>query len=325
MTFGEQNSESDAHSQLDFALNKGVNFIDTAEMYPVAAREATYGRTEKIIGNWLKKSGKRADIVLASKIAGANRGLPYIREDLGYSKENILLSVDRSLQRLQTDYIDLYQFHWPERKVNFFGQRGYTIQDDQWEDNFQMILETMQSLIEQGKIRHIGVSNETPWGLMRFLEESKKQQLPKTITLQNAYSLVNRSFEINMAEVCHRENVGLLAYSPLAFGALSGKYITGSATRDSRLNQFPQFARYNSEPTGEAIKRYIQIAENNGMTVADMALAFVNQHPLVTSTIIGATNLQQLESNIESINLTLSDTILKEIEKVQNLIPDPAP
>ena len=325
MTFGQQNSEADGHAQLDFAIGKGINFIDTAEMYPIAAREATYGSTEKIIGSWLKKTGKRNDIVLATKIAGPNRGLPYIREDLSYSKENILLSVDRSLQRLQTDYIDLYQFHWPERKVNFFGQRGYAIQEDSWEDNFEGILETLQLLIEQGKIRHIGISNETPWGLMRFLEESKKHNLPKTITIQNAFSLVNRSFEINLAEVCHRENVGLLAYSPLGFGSLTGKYITGEASLESRLNQFPQFTRYNSEPTREAIKKYIRIAENNNMTVADLALAFVHQYPLVTSTIIGATNLQQLESDIESINLTLSEAVLKEIEKVQNQIPDPAP
>ena len=325
MTFGEQNTENDAHSQLDYALESGINFIDTAEMYPIAAREATYGSTEKIVGNWLRKTRKRNDIVLATKIAGPNRGMGYIREKLDYSKESILLSVDRSLQRLQTDYIDLYQFHWPERKVNFFGQRGYTIQEDAWEDNFQDILQTLQQLIQQGKIGHIGVSNETPWGLMRFLAESKKHNLPKVSTLQNAYSLVNRSFENNLSEVCHRENVGLLAYSPLGFGSLTGKYLNGMTSSDSRLNRFPQFTRYNSDATKEAIKRYRQIAQDFGLSLTQLALAFVQHREFVTSTIIGATSMTQLKENIETANLVLSEPILREIEKVQNQIADPAP
>jgi len=325
MTFGEQNSESEGHSQIDFALDKGINFIDTAEMYPVAAREQTFGSTEKIIGTWLKKSGKRSDIVLASKISGPNRGLGYIREKLDFSKVNILQAVDGSLQRLQTDYIDLYQMHWPERKMNFFGQRGYKQQDDAWEDNFQSVLETYQELIRQGKIRHIGVSNETSWGLMRFLEESKKDALPKTITIQNPYSLVNRSFEVNLAEVCHRENVGLLAYSPLAFGFLTGKYLDGTANAEARLNRFPQFTRYNSESTRQATQLYQKIAADFGMTLTEMALAFVNAQPFVTSTIVGATTIPQLEADIDSINTKLSEAILKEIEKVQNQFPDPAP
>lgn len=325
MTFGEQNSESDGHSQIDLALDKGINFIDTAEMYPVAAREQTFGSTEKIIGTWLKKSGKRSDIVLASKISGPNRGLGYIREKLDFSKDSILLSVDRSLQRLQTDYIDLYQMHWPERKMNFFGQRGYKLQDDAWEDNFRSVLETYQELIRHGKIRHIGVSNETSWGLMRFLEESKKHALPKTITIQNPYSLVNRSFEVNLAEVCHRENVGLLAYSPLAFGFLTGKYLDGTAGPKARLNQFPQFTRYNSEPTRQATQLYQKIAADFGMTLTEMALAFVNGQSFVTSTIVGATTISQLEADIDSIDTILSEAVLKEIEKVQNQFPDPAP
>jgi len=325
MTFGEQNTQSEAHAQLDYAVEQGVNFVDTAEMYPIAARESTYGSTEKFIGNWFKTSGSRQDMVLATKIAGPNRNMGYVRKNLDFSKESILLSVEKSLQRLQTDYIDLYQFHWPERKVNFFGQRGYTIQEDHWQDNFHSILHTMQQLIAAGKIRHIGVSNETPWGLMRFLEESKKFSFPKTITIQNAYSLVNRMFEHNLAEVCHRENVGLLAYSPLGFGSLTGKYLTGIATPESRLNQFPNFTRYNSERTKEAIKKYIDIADQHEMSVADLALAFVHQSPFVTSTIIGATDLTQLKTNIESINMTLPDSVLKEIEKVHSQIPDPAP
>ena len=325
MTFGQQNSETDGHSQIDFALDQGINFIDTAEMYPVAAREKTYGSTENIIGSWLKKSGRREDVVLATKIAGPNRGLAYIREDLSFNDATIRTSVEKSLQRLQTDYIDLYQFHWPERKINFFGQRGFKIQEDAWEDNIQSVLETIQSLIKEGKIKHFGLSNETPWGLMRFLEESKKHNLPKIVTVQNPYSLLNRTFESALVEVCHRENVGLLAYSPLAFGVLSGKYLTGEPHPNARLNLFPNFTRYNSENTRKASAKYNEIAQKYNLTLAQMALAFVRQQGFVSSTIIGATNLEQLAENINSIQVTLSEEILAEIQKVQDLIPDPAP
>ena len=325
MTFGQQNSETDGHSQIDFALDQGINFIDTAEMYPVAAREKTYGSTENIIGSWLKKSGRREDVVLATKIAGPNRGLAYIREDLSFNDATIRTSVEKSLQRLQTDYIDLYQFHWPERKINFFGQRGFKIQEDIWEDNIQSVLETIQSLIKEGKIKHFGLSNETPWGLMRFLEESKKHNLPKIVTVQNPYSLLNRTFESALVEVCHRENVGLLAYSPLAFGVLSGKYLTGEPHPNARLNLFPNFTRYNSENTRKASAKYNEIAQKYNLTLAQMALAFVRQQGFVLSTIIGATNLEQLAENINSIHVTLSEEILAEIQIVQVLIPDPAP
>lgn len=325
MTFGQQNSESDGHSQIDFALDQGINFIDTAEMYPVAAREKTYGSTENIIGSWLKKSGRREDVVLATKIAGPNRGMSYIREDLSFNDATIRTSVEKSLQRLQTDYIDLYQFHWPERKINFFGQRGFKIQEDVWEDNIQSVLETIQSLIKEGKIKHFGLSNETPWGLMRFLEESKKHNLPKIVTVQNPYSLLNRTFESALVEVCHRENVGLLAYSPLAFGVLSGKYLTGEPHPNARLNLFPNFTRYNSENTRKASAKYNEIAQKYNLTLTQMALAFVRQQGFVLSTIIGATNLEQLAENINSIHVTLSEEILAEIQKVQDLIPDPAP
>ena len=325
MTFGQQNSETDGHSQIDFALDQGINFIDTAEMYPVAAREKTYGSTENIIGSWLKKSGKREHVVLATKIAGPNRGMSYIREDLSFNDATIRTSVEKSLQRLQTDYIDLYQFHWPERKINFFGQRGFKIQEDAWEDNIQSVLETIQSLIKEGKIKHFGLSNETPWGLMRFLEESKKHNLPKIVTVQNPYSLLNRTFESALVEVCHRENVGLLAYSPLAFGVLSGKYLTGEPHPNARLNLFPNFTRYNSENTRKASAKYNEIAQKYNLTLAQMALAFVRQQGFVLSTIIGATNLEQLAENINSIQVTLSEEILAEIQKVQDLIPDPAP
>lgn len=325
MTFGQQNSETEGHSQIDFALDQGINFIDTAEMYPVAAREKTYGSTENIIGSWLKKSGRREDVVLATKIAGPNRGMSYIREDLSFNDATIRTSVEKSLQRLQTDYIDLYQFHWPERKINFFGQRGFKIQEDVWEDNIQSVLETIQSLIKEGKIKHFGLSNETPWGLMRFLEESKKHNLPKIVTVQNPYSLLNRTFESALVEVCHRENVGLLAYSPLAFGVLSGKYLTGEPHPNARLNLFPNFTRYNSENTRKASAKYNEIAQKYNLTLAQMALAFVRQQGFVSSTIIGATNLEQLAENINSIQVTLSEEILAEIQKVQDLIPDPAP
>jgi len=325
MTFGQQNTEADAHAQLDYATAQGINFIDTAEMYPIAAREATYGSTETFIGNWLKKTGKRNELVIATKIAGPNRNMGYIREKLDYSRGSILLSVEKSLQRLQTDYIDLYQFHWPERKVNFFGQRGFKIEEDAWEDNFQQILETLQELVAEGKIRHVGVSNETPWGLMRFLEESKKHDLPKMITIQNAYSLVNRTFEINLSEVCHRENVGLLVYSPLAFGFLTGKYLDGSADEKSRLNQFKQFTRYNSEATASATRKYLEIAHESGLTLTQLALAFVQHQSFVTSTIIGATSMQQLQEDIATHTVSLSAEILREIEKVHGQIADPAP
>lgn len=325
MTFGQQNSEADGHSQIDFALDKGINFIDTAEMYAVPAREKTYGSTEEIIGSWLRKSGKRPEIVLATKIAGPNRGLPYIREDLQFNDATIRLSVEKSLQRLQTDYIDLYQFHWPERNVNFFGQRGFKVKEEAWEDNIQQVLETIQALIKEGKIKYFGLSNETPWGLMRFLEESRKHDLPKIVTTQNPYSLLNRSFEVGLAEVCHRENVGLLAYSPLAFGVLSGKFLTGEAHPNARINLFSNFSRYNSENTRKASALYNEIAKDNSLTLTEMSLAFIRQQQFVSSTIIGATTLEQLEENINTINVVLSDEILMEIEKVQSLIPDPAP
>lgn len=325
MTFGQQNSESEGHSQIDFALDKGVNFIDTAEMYSVPAREKTYGSTEKIIGSWFKNSGRREEVVLATKIAGANRGLPHIREDLRFNDATIRLSVEKSLQRLQTDYIDLYQFHWPERKTNYFGQRGFKFQEDSWEDNIQEVLETLQDLMKEGKIRHFGLSNETPWGIMRFLEESRKHNLPKLVTTQNPYSLLNRSFEVGLAEVCYRENIGLLAYSPLAFGVLSGKFLTGEAHPNARINLFPNFSRYNSENSRKASALYSEVAKQNGLTLTEMALAFIRQRQFVTSTIIGATTMQQLEENINTTGVILSDEILLEIEKVQSLIPDPAP
>ncbi|WP_395051700.1 aldo/keto reductase [Flavobacterium sp.] len=325
MTFGQQNTEADGHAQMDYALEKGINFFDTAEMYSVPARQETYGSTEKILGTWFKKTGKRDEIVLASKIAGPNPGLSYIRENMDFSPVSIALSLEKSLTRLQTDYIDVYQLHWPERKTNFFGQRGFKVQHDAWEDNIQNVLETLEGFIKAGKIKHIGLSNETPWGVMRFLEESKYQNLPRIKTVQNPYSLLNRLFENGSAEICIRENVGLLAYSPMAFGVLSGKFLSGESHPDARIKLFPQFSRYNSAQSAEATRLYQEVAHKHGLTLTELALAFVTQQAFVTSTIIGATTMEQLKENIATIDIVLSDEILMEINAVQAIIPDPAP
>ena len=324
MTFGQQNSEAEGHAQMDYALENGVNFFDTAEMYSVPARQETYGSTEKIIGTWFQKTGRREEIILASKIAGPSPSFGYMRENLDFSPKSIRVALDQSLQRLQTDYIDLYQLHWPERKTNMFGQRGFKVQDDAWEDNIQSVLETLDGFVKQGKINHIGLSNETPWGVMRFLEESKYQNLPRVKTIQNPYSLLNRTFESGLSEICIRENLGLLAYSPLAFGILSGKYLSGIKP-NYRIALFPQYSRYNSTKCTEATILYQEIAHKHGLTLTEMALAFVNQQAFMTSSIIGATTLEQLKENIASINVVLSDEILNEINAVQAIIPDPAP
>ncbi|KQB36976.1 Oxidoreductase, aldo/keto reductase family [Flavobacterium daejeonense] len=325
MTFGQQNTEADGHAQMDYAVANGVNFFDTAEMYSVPARKETYGSTEKILGTWFKKSGKRDEIVLATKIAGPNPNFGYMREKNDFSPASIKYALDNSLQRLQTDYIDLYQLHWPERKTNFFGKRGFIVEHDAWEDNIRLVLETLDGFIKEGKIKHIGLSNETPWGIMRFLEESKYNNLPKISTVQNPYSLLNRQFEVGSAEVCMKEHVGLFAYSPLAFGVLSGKFLNGENHPNARIKLFPQFSRYNSTECTEAAKRYQEIAQKHSISMAQMALAFVNQQPFVTSNIIGATTLEQLKENIGSIDLHLSDEIIAEINAVHAVIPDPAP
>ena len=323
MTWGKQNSESEGHQQMDFAFDKGVNFFDTAELYPVPAEAETYGETERIIGTWFKKTGLRDKIILASKIAGPGAYTKHIRST-GFSKDALIEALDQSLNRLQTDYIDLYQLHWPERYTNTFGIRGFKpSSSEKWADNFHEILLALDQLIKSGKIRHVGLSNENPWGVMRFLEESKKN-LPRMITIQNSYSLLNRQFEVGNSEVSVRENIGLLAYSPLACGVLSGKYIQGKDNPSSRLNLFTRFIRYSSNQSTEATRRYLKLAENNNLTLAQMALAFVNQQPFVTSNIIGATNLTQLEENIDSINVELSDEVVYGIEKIHQEIPDPS-
>ncbi len=324
MTFGEQNTESDAHSQLDYAIAKGINFIDTAEMYPIAAREATLGKTERYIGTWLKKSGKRDQLVIATKISGPNRGMGYIRNPLDFSKKSIHQAVDLSLKNLQTDYIDLYQMHWPERVMNMFGQRGISEIDTQWQDNFFEVLSVYDGLIKDGKIKHIGVSNENPYGVMKFLNESEKHHLPKIATIQNPYSLLNRLFEVGLSEICLRENVGLMAYSPLAFSFLTGKHLNGIQPT-SRLGLFPQFTRYANENCKKATQLYQELALTHGLTLTQMALAFVNQQSFVMSTIIGATTMEQLQENIAAFDVVLSPELIAEINKIQAVYPDPAP
>ena len=324
MTFGNQNTEDEAHSQLDYAIERGVNFIDTAEMYPIGGNADIFGSTERHIGTWIKKSGKRENIVLATKIAGPNRGMTYIRNPLDFSKKSITEAVERSLKNLKTDYIDLYQMHWPERVMNMFQKRGVQEIDETWQDNIFDILTTYEGLIKEGKIKHIGVSNENPYGVMRFLVESEKHNLPRITTIQNPYSLLNRLYEVGLSEIAMREDVGLLAYSPLGFGVLTGKYLNGFPEA-SRMKIFPQFTRYTNENCFKATKLYKDLAESNNMTLSQMALAFVNQQKLVTSTIIGATTLEQLKENIDAFEVVLSDKVLLEIEKIQEKIPNPAP
>lgn len=326
MTFGNQNTEAEAHAQLDYAINQGINFIDTAEMYPIGGNAQIFGSTERFIGSWIKKIGpsEREKLVLATKIAGPNRGLDYIRQPLDFSKKSIHDAVNLSLKYLQTDYIDLYQMHWPERVMNMFGKRGVQEIDENWNYSILEILHVFEGLIQEGKIKHIGVSNENPYGVMRYLVESEKHNLPRIVSIQNPYSLLNRLYEVGLSELCMRENVGLLAYSPLGFGFLSGKYLNGFP-KNSRMKLFPNFTRYTNENCFKATKLYKDLAESHGLTLTQMAIAFVNQQKLVTSTIIGATTLEQLQENITAFETKLSPEILAEIEKIQELIPNPAP
>ncbi|TXE08970.1 aldo/keto reductase [Gelidibacter salicanalis] len=323
MTWGLQNTQAEGFEQMDYALDQGINFFDTAELYPVPSEAKTYADTERIIGQWFQKTGNRDKVVLASKIAGPGEYTAHIRTN-GFSPEAIKDAVNKSLERLKTDYIDLYQLHWPERITNTLGIRDYKHEDEAWDDNFNEILHTFDGIMKSGKVRHIGISNEKAWGTMRYLEESKKHDLPRMLTVQNAYSLLNRLFEGDMAEIAMREDIGLLAYSPLGCGVLSGKYIKGEDSKNSRLNLFTRFARYSSASCTDATKKYLSIAEAHQLKLSQMALAFVTQQPFVTSNIIGATTMSQLKENIESINLNLSDEVLEAIEDVHKIIPNPA-
>lgn len=325
MTWGNQNTEAEGHAQMDFALDHGVNFIDTAELYPVPATAETQGLTSKYIGTWLKKNNTRDKVIIASKIAGPGDNTAHIRTT-GFRDNSIKDALDLELQRLQTDYIDLYQLHWPERQTNTFGVRDFKPSpNDPWSDNFNEVLHTLKSFVDAGKIRSIGISNEKAWGTMRYAEEVRNHNLTPVSTTQNAYSMLNRVFEGDLAEVSLRENIGLLAYSPLAFGVLSGKYIEGTAADNARLKLFPRFARYSSEQSTEATKQYLKLAQDLGISLTTLALAFVNQRPFVTSNIIGATNLDQLKENIESIDTELSEETLDRINEIHAAIPNPAP
>ena len=325
MTWGEQNSEADAHAQLDFAMDQGINFIDTAELYAVPPRPETFTLTEQYIGNWLAKRGQRDDLVIATKVAGP--GPEHIRGGhTRFNRETLHAAIDASLQRLQTDYIDLYQLHWPERPANYFGRLGYTVQDDP--DDLTPMEETLTALkeaVDAGKVRHIGLSNETPWGVMRFLQLAERLDLPRVVSVQNPYNLLNRTFEIGLAEVAHREQTGLLAYSPLAFGALAGKYIDGARPEGARLTLFPHFDRYVGEQAVAATEEYVALAHAHELDPAQMALAYVNSRPFLTSNIIGATNLDQLAANIASIDLTLSEAVIEGIEAIHTRYPNPSP
>jgi aryl-alcohol dehydrogenase-like predicted oxidoreductase len=324
MTFGEQNTEQEAFSQLDYALERGVNFIDTAEMYPVPPKATTQGLTEQYIGNWLAKSGKREKVVLATKVAGP-RNVPYIRDNMSLDRKNIHLAIDDSLKRLQTDYVDLYQLHWPQRQTNCFGQLNYPYPDSQEEVTLIETLEALAELIKAGKVRYIGVSNETPWGLMTLLRLAEKHELPRVVSIQNPYNLLNRSFEVGLSEISHYEGVQLLAYSPLAFGCLSGKYLGGARPDGARCSLFERFVRYFTPQGIQATQAYVNLAREHGLDPAQMALAFVNQRPFVASNIIGATNLEQLKSNIDSLDVVLTDELLQGIQEIGTTYSNPCP
>ncbi|MFV0455488.1 MAG: NADP(H)-dependent aldo-keto reductase [Pseudomonas sp.] len=325
MTWGEQNDETQAFAQLDRARAAGVNFIDTAEMYPVPPRPETYATTERYIGNYFKARGGRTDWIIASKIAGPGNGITHIRDgQLKMNRKHITAALDASLQRLQTDWIDLYQLHWPERNTNFFGQLGYRHRDEE----FTPLEETLEALDEQvkaGKIRHIGLSNETPWGAMKLLQLAKSRGWPRAVSIQNPYNLLNRSFEVGLAEIAMREQCGLLAYSPLAFGMLSGKYEGGARPANGRITLFNRFTRYSNPQARTACSRYVALAREHGLDPAQMALAYVTRQPFVTSNIIGATNLEQLDNNLASLQVQLSEDVLEAIEAIHVEQPNPAP
>ena len=322
MTYGEQNNEKEAHEQLDYSIDKGINFIDTAEMYAIPPREETQGKTEQIIGSWLSKRHDREKIILATKVAGP--GMEYLRGGSSLSKKHILQAADDSLKRLQTDYIDLYQVHWPERKTNFFGRLGYEYSNEMGV-LIEETLDAMSMLVKSGKVKYIGISNETPWGTNKYLQLAKDAGHEKIITIQNPYSLLNRIYEVGLAEISQHENIGLLAYSPLGFGQLTGKYIN-KTEENTRLGLYGDwFTRYSNENCLNAVKEYSKIANKYNISLTHLALAFVNTRPFVASNIIGATTMKQLKENIASIDIDLSEEILEEINEVHLNQPNPAP
>ncbi len=325
MTWGEQNSERDAAEQLDLATAEGINFIDAAEMYPVPPRAETQGLTEAYLGNWLAKRGRRDDLVIASKVAGPGNGLTYLRNGPRLTRSHIRKACEDSLQRLQTDYIDLYQVHWPERNANFFGKLGYQHQPDEQPIPIEETLEALHELVQEGKIRHIGISNETPWGTAEYLRLSREYSWPRIASIQNPYNLLNRTFEVGLAEIACREQVGLLAYSPLAFGVLSGKYLGGKRPDGARLSLYTRFVRYTGSRGEAATQAYVDLAKKHGLSPVQMALAYVTSREFVTSNIIGATSLEQLQENISSASLVLDDQVLSDIEALHGEFTNPCP
>ena len=326
MTWGEQNSKADGFEQMDYAIDNGVNFWDTAEIYAIPMREETYGETENIIGEWFKKTKKRDKIILATKVSGPT-SKEYIRGGgCSYDKKSMSEALEKSLKRMQTDYIDLYQLHWPERNTNFFGKQGY--EHDSNEKNwiaFEEILENLKKFVDAGKIRYVGLSNETAWGLAKCLELSKLKNLPKMMAVQNPYNLLNRTYEVGLAEISVREQSGLLAYSPLAFGYLTGKYRNNNMPKGSRIDLFKDFTRYNNENSIKAIEEYYKISQKFNLDFAQMSIKFCEIQPFVTSVIIGATTMQQLKTNVESVNVKLNNEIINEINKIQKIYPNPCP
>jgi aryl-alcohol dehydrogenase-like predicted oxidoreductase len=325
MTWGEQNTQEEGFEQMDYALDQGVNFWDTAEIYSVPPKEETFGSTEEIMGNWFEKTKKRDKIILASKVCGPMR--EYVRGGGNqFGEKNITEALEGSLRRLKTDYIDLYQLHWPERNTNFFGKLGYEHGDDGEWTKFEDILENLKKFIEEGKIRHIGLSNETPWGLYKFLEMAKNKDLPRMLSVQNPYNLLNRTYEVGLAEMSVREQAGLLAYSPLACGYLSGKYRNSQMPKNFRIERDGDFwTRYSKPNSDKAIDAYYEIAKKYKLDLAQMSLKFLEIQPFVTSVIIGATTMEQLKTNIESVNIDLTNEIIQEINDVQKIYPNPCP
>ncbi|KPZ69754.1 General stress protein 69 [Shewanella sp. P1-14-1] len=326
MTWGEQNSQQDAFEQLDYALSRGVNFIDTAEMYPVPPKAESQGETERIIGQYLSQRGNRDNLVIATKVSAAGVKSDFIRPNMALDWVNIHQAVDASLERLQVDTIDLYQVHWPDRNCNYFGELLYNHDEEEHQTPILETLEALAEVVRQGKVRYIGVSNETPWGLMQYLRLAEKHDLPRIVSVQNPYNLLNRSFEVGMSEISHREELPLLAYSPLAFGALTGKYENNQWPEKARLTLFKRFARYNATPMAlEATQAYIELAREFNLSPTQMSLAFVNSRRFVASNIIGATTLDQLKENIDSLDVTLSPELLARIDELSLRYRMPCP
>ena len=324
MTWGEQNTQDEGFEQMDYALDQGVNFWDTAELYSVPPKAETYGLTEVIIGNWFKENKKRDKVILASKVAGPMRA--YLRGGgNNYGIEKMTQAINDSLKRLQTDYIDLYQLHWPERNTNMFGRLGYEHKENEW-NKFEDVLGNLQKFIKEGKIRQIGLSNETPWGVSKCLELSKEKELPRMMSVQNPYSLLNRTYEVGLAEISIRDQIGLLAYSPLASGYLTGKYRNNQLPKNSRIERDGDFwTRYNKPNTTKAVDAYYEISKKYNLNFAQMSLKFCEIQPFMTTVIIGATTMEQLQTNIESVNINLTDDVINEINEVQKIYPNPCP